>query len=104
MFVGLGSSLITTVTEKGTRQQGTTNFPSHPVSNCHDLQLSSHPKFSKTIRKCEDALVRVLRALLWSCPSTTRPDPPSYDFIGFGAQQVPNAVTTRGGAANTEEH
>ena len=50
MFVDLASSLFTTKTEKVTQQQGPINFSSHPVSNCHDLQLSSSLKILKTIR------------------------------------------------------
>lgn len=59
MFMDLASSLFTTKTEKVTQQQGTINFSSHPVSNCHDLQLSSSLKILKTIRKCEEATARV---------------------------------------------
>lgn len=96
--------------QKKTQQQGTINFSSHPISNCHDLQLNNSSKILKAIRSREEAMAhvglspkRALGVLSWLCLSTTRPEPQSFEFIGFGEQEVPNAVTTwRGAAINAE--
>lgn len=78
-------------TERGTQQQGTIGFSSRPVSNCHDLQLSSSAKTFKNTQKVWQGT----SARPWACHPKGCFEP-SYGHLQAQPGPIHKVLTSQG--------